>query len=88
VNTPRKNSTIATAFMKAVCFTRGWIEEINHHRGGSMSAAADHFSARILIVKLPSEDPTQHKAIVNSIFACQKLKINVDSVIINPPKVP
>ena len=85
MSTPRKNSTIATGFMKAVCFTRSWIEEINHHKGGASSAAADHFSARILIVKLPSEDPTQHKAIVNSIFACQKLKINVDSVIIMPP---
>ena len=58
VSLPRKNSTIATAFMKAVCFTRSWIEEINLHKGGGSAAASDHFSARILIIKSPSEDPT------------------------------
>jgi len=43
VTLPRKNSTIATAFMKAVCFTRGWIEEINIHKGGVSAAASDHY---------------------------------------------
>jgi Transcription factor Tfb4 len=79
---PRKYSTIATALMKAVCYSRGWIEEVTHHKTGGGSGS-EQFSARILIIKSPFEDPSQHKAIVNSIFACQKLKINIDSVILN-----
>lgn len=61
----KKNSSMATAFMKAVCYTRGWIEEISKSGG-----AGQQFSARILIIKSSHEDPAQHKAIVNSIFAC------------------
>ncbi len=83
---PRKNSTIATAVMKAVCYSRGWIEEVTHHKTGG-GAGSEQFSARILIIKSPFEDPSQHKAIVNSIFACQKLKINIDSVILNVVKL-
>ena len=78
-NTIRKSSSMATAFMKAVCFSRGWIEEVNK--------TTQHMSSRILIIKGSHEDPMQFKAIVNSIFACQKLKINVDSLIFSQPEV-
>jgi len=66
--------------MKAVCFSRGWIEDVNLQKGG------EQFSARLLIIKSHHEDPTQHTGIVNSIFACQKLKINVDSLILTTQK--
>ena len=71
--TVKKASAMASAFMKAVCYSRGWIDEV--------TKSSQQMSARILIIKGSHEDPLQYKAIVNSIFACQKLKINVDSLI-------
>jgi len=62
--------------MKAVCYARSWIEEITARRG-------EQYTARVLIVNGgDKEDPTQNTAFVNSIFACQKLKINVDSLVL------
>lgn len=72
----RKGSSLATALMKAVCYSRGWIEDVSVNKG-------EQFSARILIIKGPQEDPLQYKPLVNSIFACQKLKINIDSLILS-----
>ncbi len=45
----RKSSAMATAFMKAVCFSRGWIEEVNK--------TSQQMSSRILIIKGSHEDP-------------------------------
>lgn len=46
----KKHSTLATTIMKAVCYTRSWIEEVNVKKGES-------YNARILIIKGPHEDP-------------------------------
>ena len=46
----KKHGTLATTIMKAVCYTRSWIEEVNVKKGES-------FAARILIIKGPHEDP-------------------------------
>lgn len=59
----RKCSSLSTALMKAVCYSRGWIEEVTTKKG-------EQFSARVLIIKSSMEDPTQHTPIVNAIFAC------------------
>eukprot|EP00347_Sterkiella_histriomuscorum_P007913 403347082 len=62
-------------------FNKKWIEDVAVKRSES-------FSARIMIVKFQSEDPTQYSSLVNAIFAAQKLKISVDSLIIQyaPPQ--
>lgn len=46
-----KSSTLSTALMKAICFTRSWIEEVSVLKG-------EQFSARILIIKGTHEDPS------------------------------
>ena len=61
--------------MKAVCYTKKWIEEVSIQRG-------EQFSARIFVLKLGPEDPSQYTSMVNAIFAAQKLKIQVDSLLI------
>jgi hypothetical protein len=61
--------------MKAICYSKTWIEEVTVQKG-------EQYSARILVIKSPGEDPTQYTPIVNAIFACQKYKINIDSLIL------
>jgi hypothetical protein len=46
-----KGCTLAAAIMKAVCFSRGWIEEVSLQKG-------EQYSARVLVIKSPSEDPS------------------------------
>ncbi|TNV76417.1 hypothetical protein FGO68_gene13186 [Halteria grandinella] len=79
VQLAKKKACIASAMMKAVCFSRSWIEEVTVQKG-------QQFTARILVIQGPQEDPSQHTMIVNSIFACQKLRVNIDGLILHPPQ--
>ena len=47
--TVKKASAMASAFMKAVCYSRGWIDEV--------TKSSQQMSARILIIKGSHEDP-------------------------------
>jgi len=62
--------------MKAVCYSRSWIEDVSAKRG-------EQYTARVLIINGgDKEDASQNTPFVNSIFACQKLKITVDSLVL------
>ena len=62
--------------MKCVCFCKKWIEEVSVKN-------AETYQARILVIKFNQDDPSQYTPMVNAIFACQKLKILIDSLIIS-----
>ena len=47
----KKSSSISTTLMKAICYSKGWIEEVSVQKG-------EQYSARILVIKSPGEDPS------------------------------
>mmetsp|Transcript_2743 Transcript_2743/g.1899 ORF Transcript_2743/g.1899 Transcript_2743/m.1899 type:complete len:81 (+) Transcript_2743:251-493(+) len=59
--------------MKAICYSKIWVDNVQLQKG-------DSYNCRILILKLNKEDHRQHTSFVNSIFAAQKLKINIDGI--------
>lgn len=68
-------TSISTAAMKAICYSKIWMDSIAF-------AAGDQYNCRILIIKFSKEDPSQYTAFVNTIFAAHKLKIVIDGLVI------
>ena len=75
-----KHTSISSGIMKAVCFSRGWIDNITLKQG-------DQFSCRILVMRMSKEDPGQYAAFVNALFAAQKYKIAIDGIVISSDPV-
>ncbi|CDW73831.1 general transcription factor iih [Stylonychia lemnae] len=74
--TVKRQCSLSTAMMKSICFTKQWIEQVSIKQ-------VEQFSARIMVIKFQSEDPSQYSSLVNAIFAAQKLKITIDSLTIS-----
>jgi hypothetical protein len=60
--TGSKTTSIQTSLMKAICYSKGWVDKITFSSGSA-------YSCRILIIKMSKEDHSQYSSFVNSIFA-------------------
>jgi len=58
---------LSQAFLQAICY-------VNNDQQGK--------TQRVLILQLTKDDPVQSTKIVNGIFACQKLGITIDCLVL------
>ena len=87
--------------MKAVCFSQQWIRQINSSEDGAteMTGTSDanqskqtssQYDCRILVIQAGRDNPQHFNALTNAVFACQKLRICLDCLVmdrVQPPVI-
>lgn len=81
-NTPEISSSTALsqAFLKAICYARK--HQKSNPQPVKQMGDLDTSSSRILVVQLDKDDPNQYSEMVNGIFAAQKLKVTIDTLLL------
>lgn len=88
---------IHQAIMKAVCYSQSWIKQINNSAPAKDLAfdmnSTDlspslSYDCRILVIQTGQDNPQHFNALTNAVFACQKLRICLDCLVMDKVKSP